>query len=153
MTTSDAAEPQAPERGSAASGRVIAVVIVVAVIAAAAAGWFWLDIGAARPLPGTPLAIQTGGAPASGAACPATAIRPARLAVRGGSLVLLGASDGADIPVVWPAGYAARLDQGRGGLYDGAGYLVATEGETIQERFFGAPSGDGAVHVCRVAGD
>ncbi len=153
LTTPGEAGPQAPERGSAVSVRLIAVVIVVAVMAAAVAGRAWFDIGAPRPLPGTPLAIQTDAPLASGATCPSTVIPPARLVVRGGSLVLLAASDGTDIPVAWPAGYAGRLDQGHGGLYDGAGYLVAAAGETIQERFFGAPSGDGEFHVCRVAGD
>ena len=153
VNTPDEADPQVPARGSGVSGRVIAVAMVVLVIAAAVVGRAWLDIGSSRPLPGTPLAIQIDAPPASGAACPATAIPPARLAVRDTSLVLLAASDGADIPVVWPAGYTARLDQGRGELYDGAGYLVAVAGETIQDRFFGAPSGDGAFHVCRVAGD
>ncbi len=132
---------------------MIAIAIVVAVVAVAVIGRAWLDIGATRPLPGTPLAIQTDAAAASGTACPPTPIPPARLTVSDGSLVLLRASDGTEIAVVWPAGYAARLDQGHGGLYDGAGYLVATAGEPIQERFFGAASADGKIHVCRVAGD
>jgi hypothetical protein len=135
------------------SGRVIAIVIVGAVVAAAVVGRAWLDTGSSRPLPGTPLAIQTGTPLASGIGCPGTSIPPARLVVLGSSLVLLAANDGTEIPVVWPAGYAARLDQGHGGLYDGAGYLVAVAGETIQERFFGAEATDGAFHVCRVAGD
>jgi hypothetical protein len=152
-TTPGAAEPHVPARGSGVSGRVIAVVIVVAVVAAAVVGRAWLDIRATRSLPGTPLAIQTDAVPASGAACPTTPIPPARLVVRVGSLALVAAKDGADLAVVWPAGYAARLDQGRGGLYDSTGYLVAREGESIQERFFGPLAGDGAVHVCHVARD
>jgi hypothetical protein len=147
------ADAHAEPRGSGVSGRVIAIVIVVAVVAAAVVGRAWLDIRSTRPLPGTPLTIQTEASSASGATCPATPIGPARLAVRGTYLALLSASDGSDIAVVWPAGYAARLDQGRGGLYDAAGYLVAAEGASIQERFFGARGGDGSVHVCRVARD
>jgi hypothetical protein len=153
VTTSGETDPQVAVHGAGVSGRVIAIVIVVAVVLAAVVGRAWLDIRATRPLPGTPLAIQTGTAPGSGAACPTTPLPPTRLAVRDASLVLLVASDGADIAVVWPAGYAARLDQGRGGLYDATGYLVAAEGAPIQERFFAATSGDGAVHVCRVARD
>lgn len=150
--TPGTADADVTPRGSSVSGRVIAIVIVVAVVAAAVVGRAWFDIGGTRPLPGTPLSIQTASGPA-GAACPTTAIPPTRLAVRGSSLVLLGAGDGADIAVVWPAGYAARVDQGRGGLYDAAGYLVATEGAPILERFFGSVSPDGTVHVCRVARD
>ncbi|HEY5629948.1 MAG TPA: hypothetical protein VIR16_10590 [Candidatus Limnocylindrales bacterium] len=146
-------EAAVPSAGSGVSGRVIAIVIVVAVVAAAVVGRAWLDLGGARALPGTPLAIQTDAPAPSAAACGTTGLPPARLAVSDGSLVLLRASDGAEISVAWPAGYAARLDQGHGALYDPTGYLVATAGEPIQERFFGTASGDGTFHVCRVAGD
>ncbi len=135
------------------SGRAIAIVIVVAVVVAAVVGRAWLDIGATRPLPGTPLAIQTDAPAPTGAACPQTAIGPARLAISDASLVLLRATDGAEIAVAWPAGYTGRLDQGHGALFDPTGYLVARTGETIQDRFFGATSADGAFHVCRVARD
>ncbi len=57
------------------------------------------------------------------------------------------------IDVAWPAGYAARLSLGRGGLYDPDGYLVAGEGETIQQRFFGSASPSGTFHVCRITRD
>ena len=54
---------------------------------------------------------------------------------------------------MWPAGYAARLDQGRGELFDGTGYIVAAEGGVIQDRLSGGVGSDGAFHVCRVARD
>jgi hypothetical protein len=139
--------------GPGVSGRVIAVVMVVAVIAAAVAGWVWFDIGGARPLPGEPLTIQTDPAPAPGTTCAKDVIPPAKLLVVGDALDLVASNGGADIPVAWPAGYAARLNLGRGELYDPAGYLVAAEGQSIQERFFGAPGADGVFHVCRVARD
>lgn len=135
------------------SGRLAAITIVVVVVAAGIAGWLWLDVGGARPLPGDPLTIATDPPPPSGFACGRSVIPPARLLVDGDNLILVASNGGAEIPAVWPSGYAARLNQGRGGLYDPAGYLVASEGENIQERFFGSPGAGGAFHVCRVARD
>jgi hypothetical protein len=140
-------------QGSPTSGRVVAAILVVAVVAAAVLGWLWLDIGGSRPLPGTPLAIQTDPPPAPGFVCGRDVIPPARLLVDGDALILIASNGGDEIPVVWPAGYAAREDQGRGGIYDPSGYLVAREGQNIQERFFGSPGADKAFHVCRIARD
>lgn len=139
--------------GPGVSGRLIAIVMMVAVVAAAVAGWIWFDIGGTRPLPGDPLTIQTDPAPTQGATCGKDVIPPAKLLVVGDALILIAANGGDEIPVAWPHGYAARLNQGRGELYDPAGYLVAAEGQSIQERFFGSPGSDGAFHVCRVARD
>lgn len=147
------ADEDEPPGGSSVSGRVLAVVLVVAVAVVAAAGFVWLDVRAQRALPGTPLAIRTDPPPAAGFVCGGDELPPARLLVVGNALTLIAANDGADIPVVWPAGYAAREDQGRGGLYDPTGYLVAQEGENLQERFFGSTGGDGAFHVCMIARD
>jgi hypothetical protein len=146
-------EPGASGGGTPISGRVITIVLLVAVVVAGIAGWLWLDVNAVRPLPGTPLSIQSDPPPPSGFVCGTQLIPPARLVVRGGTLVLVASDGGADIPAVWPAGYAARLDQGRGGLYNPTGYLVAAEGQNIQERFYGSPGADGAFHVCRVTRD
>ena len=141
-----------PAGGWPVSGRVLAVVLVVAVVVVAVAGWLWLDVNGQRALPGTPLAIGTDPLPASGFVCGTDVIPPARLLVVGDALTLIASDGGADIAVVWPAGYAAREDQGRGGLYDPTGYLVAQEGENLQERFFGSAS-DGTFHVCKIARD
>lgn len=144
---------RAPGRGSAASGRVVAVAIVIVVAVAALAGRALLDVGGPRSLPGTPLTIQTDATAVPAGECGRQLVPPARLVVRGDALVLVAADGGADLDVVWPAGYAGRLDQGHGGLYDGRGFLVAVAGETVQERYFGSTAPDGAFHVCRVAGD
>jgi hypothetical protein len=141
------------KRGSPVSGRVMAVVIVVAVVATFLVGRAWLDIRAPRALPGTPLTIQIDPAPGSGFVCGKDVIEPSRLLVVGDALTMIASQGGADIPVVWPAGYAAREDQGRGGLYDPTGYLVAWEGENLQERFFGSAGSDGTFHVCKIARD
>jgi hypothetical protein len=116
-------------------------------------GSAWLDIRGPRSLPGTPLTTQNDPAAPSGFVCGKDVIAPSRLLVVGDSLTLIASNGGADIPVVWPAGYAAREDQGRGGLYDPTGYLVAWEGENLQERFFGSAAADGSFHVCRIARD
>ena len=139
--------------GSSVSGRVIAVVLVVAVVVIAVAGFAWLDVNGHRTLPGDPLSIQTDPPPPSGFVCGADVIPPSRLLVVGDSLTLIASDGGADIAVVWPADYAARLVQGIGGLYDPTGFLVAQEGENLQERFFGSTEPDGAFHVCRIASD
>jgi hypothetical protein len=141
------------ERGRAVSGRLAAIVMVVVVVAAGVVGWLWLDVGAKRPLPGDPLTIATDPPPPAGFVCGGSMIPPARLLVDGDNLILVASDGGADIPTVWPSGYAARLYQGLGGLYDPTGYLVASEGENIQERFFGSFGADGAFHVCRIASD
>jgi hypothetical protein len=142
-----------PVGGSPVSGRSLAVLLVVAVVAVTVAGWLWLDVNGQRALPGTALTIQTDPPPVLGAACGTDVIPPARLLVVGDALTLIASDGGADIPVAWPSGYAAREDQGRGGLYDPAGYLVAQEGENIQERFYGSATPDGTFHVCRIARD
>ena len=146
-------ELDATKRGSPVSGRVLAVVIVVAVVATFLLGRAWLDIRAPRALPGTALTIQNDPAPAAGSVCGKDAIEPSRLLVVGDALTLIASKGGADIPVIWPAGYAAREDLGRGGLYDPTGYLVAFEGENLQERFFGSAGSDGTFHVCKIARD
>jgi hypothetical protein len=140
-------------KGSPMSGRIMAAVIVVAVLATFLVGRAWLDIRAPRALPGTPLAIANDPVAASGFVCGQDVIGPSRLLVVGDSLTLIASNGGADVPVVWPAGYAAREDQGRGGLYDTTGYLVAQEGENLQERFFGSAGSDGTFHVCKIASD
>jgi hypothetical protein len=140
-------------KGSPKSGRIMAAVIVVAVLATFLVGRAWLDIRAPRALPGTPLTIANDPVPASGFVCGKDVIGPSRLLVVGDGLTLIASNGGADIPVVWPAGYSAREDQGRGGLYDTTGYLVAWEGENLQERFFGSAGSDGTFHVCRIARD
>ena len=147
------AEEFEPAGGSPVSGRILAIVLVVAVVAVAVVGWLWLDVNGQRTLPGTPLTVQTDPPPASGFACGAEVIPPARLLVVGDALTLVASDGGADIPVAWPSGYAAREDQGRGGLYDPTGFLVAQEGENLQERFYGSAAPDGTFHVCRIAGD
>lgn len=139
--------------GRAASGRLIAVVIVVAVVVAAVAGYLWFDIKGTRPLPGEPLAIVTDPPPVAGATCAKNVIPPAKLLVVGDSLVLIASNGGEEIPVAWPNGYAARLNQGRGELYGVRGFLVAVENDNIQERFYGAAGADGVFHICKVARD
>jgi len=143
-------------RGLPVSGRIMAAVIVVAVLATFLIGRASLDIRAPRALPGTPLAIANDPVPASGFVCGKDVIGPARLLVVGDGLTLIASNGGADIPVVWPAGYAAREYQGRGGLYDPTGYLVAWEGENLQERFFGSGGSGGSggpFRVCKIARD
>jgi len=136
------------------SGRILAIGMVAVVLVVGVVGWFWLDIGGVRQLPGTPLVIETDPPPPSGFVCGSDVVPPARLLVDGDALVVVAADGGADLPVAWPAGYAARDDQGHGGVYDPDGYLVAQTGETIQERFFGSVGADGVVfHICRVARD
>lgn len=149
----DAPLDEAEPRGQAVSGRLLAVLIVVAMAVIAVTGWVWLDIRGTRALPGTPLTIRTEATSASGSACGSQVIPPARLLVVGDALTLIAADGGADIPVTWPAGYAAREDQGIGGLYDPTGYVVARENQNILERFYGAPGSDGTFHVCRITRD
>jgi hypothetical protein len=139
--------------GSRANGRIMAIILVVAVVAVGLGTFVWLDIRGQRALPGDPLTIQNDPPLASGVACGKDVIRPAQFLVVGDSLTLIASQGGADISAVWPAGYAAREDQGRGGLYDPTGYLVAREGQNIQERFFGSAAADGTFHVCRIVRD
>ncbi|MFN8630886.1 MAG: hypothetical protein U0838_11380 [Chloroflexota bacterium] len=151
--TQDSSLDDAPPSGSPVSGRIMAVLLVVAVIVVGVGTFVWLDIRGDRPLPGDPLTIQNDPPPPSGFVCGKDVIPPARLLVVGESLTLIASNGGAEIPVVWPAGYAAREDQGRGGLYSPTGYLVAREGQNIQERFFGSAAPDGTFHVCKIARD
>jgi hypothetical protein len=151
--TLDEALDEAIPPGSPVSGRLLAVLLVVAVVVVGVGTFVWLDIRGTRPLPGDPLTIHNDPPPPSGFVCGKDVIPPSRLLVVGDGLTLIASNGGADIPVVWPAGYAAREDQGRGGLYDPTGYLVAREGQNIQERFFGSAAADGTFHVCKIARD
>lgn len=139
--------------GSPVSGRILAILLVVAVVVVGLGTFVWLDIRGQRELPGDPLTIQNDPPPASGFVCGKDRIPPSRFLVVGENLTLIASNGGAEIAVVWPAGYAAREDQGRGGLYDPTGYLVAREGQNIQDRFFGSTSADGVFHVCKIARD
>jgi hypothetical protein len=139
--------------GSPVAGRLLAIALVVAVVVVGASAFAWLDIRGQRALPGDPLTIANDPPPPSGFVCGSDVIPPARLLVVGDGLTLIASLGGADIAVAWPAGYAAREADGRGGLYDPAGYLVAQEGENLQERFFGSTGADRTFHVCRIARD
>jgi hypothetical protein len=139
--------------GSAVSGRMLAIVLMIAVVVVGVGTFVWLDIRGQRALPGDPLTIQNDPPPPSGFVCGKDVIPPSRFLVVGDALTLIASNGGADIPVVWPAGYAASEDQGRGGLYDPTGYLVAQEGENLQERFFGSTAPDGTFHVCKITRD
>lgn len=145
--------PEEPTEGSPVSGRLMAALLVIATVVVAVVGYAWLDLHGQRPLPGTPLAIGTAAPLPSGSACGRDVLPPARLQVAGERLILVAAQGGTEIPVAWPAGYAARDVGGRGGLYDPSGFLVAQDGESIQGRFFGSPAPDGTFLVCRVARD
>jgi hypothetical protein len=149
----DSGDGYGPPSGRPVSGRGLAVALILAVVLVAVVGYLVLDVGGRRELPGTPLTIQTDPAPGAGSVCGGEVIPPSRLLVVGGALTLVASNGGADIAVAWPAGYAAREDQGRGGVYDPNGYLVAREGENLQDRFYGSAGADGVFHVCRVARD
>lgn len=153
MTADPAEDDDATPPGSAVSGRVLAIVLLVAVVVVGLGTFVWLDIRGTRPLPGDPLTIANDPTPPSGFVCGKDVIPPSRLLVVGDGLTLIASQGGADIAVVWPAGYAGREVQGRGGLYDANGYLVAQEGENLQERFFGTATADGTFHVCKIVRD
>lgn len=83
--------------------------------------------------------------------CPTALLAAARIAVAGDSLVLVPATGGDPIQVVWPTGWAAwRLD-GRAELVSRDGGLVGREGDVVSG-FGGGIGADDAFHVCVAGG-
>jgi hypothetical protein len=108
--------------------------------------------GPALPAGASPLALATAPAhvfPTMG--CPTALLAPARIAVAGGSLVLVPEAGGDPINVVWPAGWAAWTIDGRAALVSRDGTVVGREGEVVSG-FGGGVGADDAFHVC-VIGD
>ena len=100
----------------------------------------------------TPLALATEPGhllPTMG--CPTALLARARVAVEGGSLVLVPEVGGDPVRVVWPTGWAAwRLD-GRAELVSRDGTVVGRDGDVVSG-FGGGVGTDDAFHVCVVGG-
>ena len=120
------------------------VVVVLAVVAIA---------NGVRPphvLPGTPLSLRTEPDPSITLGCAAAAVVPSALTVRDGALVLLPAGAATVIEVVWPHGFAARLVDGRGALFDDWGSQLASEGDVFDGTLGGGVGTDDLFHICSV---
>jgi len=134
-------------KGFLAFLRVLALVAVAAALYAVA--WLLLPPSAARLPPGaTQLELRTqeshiGSRLVLG--CPTALFPDVRLA-RQGSAVVFVRLDGGVSDLIWPAGWSARLVDGRAELVSPDGDVIAREGDLI--RYLGGGNGG----VCLIIG-
>ena len=85
--------------------------------------------------------------------CPAALLGPIVVTTAGDEMVFISDTpSGQPVRIVWPSGWAAWREDGRGVLRDRDGAFIAYEGDTIQDRFGGGVGLDDAFHVCVIGG-
>ena len=95
-------------------------------------------------LPGTPLAITTVEFQFVPGSCAGVGLPPFRIERDGDTLGFVDVGTGAALRLVWPNGFAARLENGIATLYAANGAIVAQEQEVVEDA--GAcPRSDGSI--------
>ena len=97
-------------------------------------------------LPGTPLTIETADFQLGPGSCAGVGVPPFRIERAGDALRFVDVSTATDIKLVWPNGYAARLDHGTAILYASNGAVVGRENDVI-DNAGGCPRPDGSLLV------
>lgn len=97
-------------------------------------------------LPGTPLAIDTAGFQLGFGSCAGVGLPPFRIQRDGDTLLYVDVGTAIPRKLVWPNGFAARLENGTAILYASSGAIVARENDVI-ENAGGCPRPDGSILV------
>jgi hypothetical protein len=97
-------------------------------------------------LPGTPLAIDTAGFQIGPGGCAGVGVPPFRIQRAGDTLVYVDVGTEIARKLVWPSGFAARLENGIAILYASNGSMVGRENDVI-ENAGGCPRPDGSIVV------
>ena len=79
--------------------------------------------------------------------CPLALLMPVRVERDGSTLALASLADGQRASVVWPAGFGARLLNGRAELVTPGGRVFAREGDVLQY-LYGGVGEDGQFLIC-----
>jgi hypothetical protein len=132
------------------SRRWALVLLATLVLVAGAAVWLLPPQPAALPPTATSLDLRTQAWrpwPFGGFGCGLAALTPIRGEHVGNAMVFADEASGTVLPVVWPAGYSARLLDGRAELVRPDGSVLARDGDVISGLASGAAD-NGDLIVC-----
>jgi hypothetical protein len=85
--------------------------------------------------------------PPPGLGCPAVLVLPLRVELVEGAIAFSVVDDGARVSVSWPAGFSARLLDGRAELVTPDGEVLARDGDVISN-LAGSAADNGDILVC-----
>jgi hypothetical protein len=105
-----------------------------------------LFTGPSLPLGASRLEIATE-RPNVSLGCAAALLNPVRIATSGDALILVSVESGDTVPVVWPAGFAAWLVNGRAVVSDPWGSIIGHDGDVL-DGLGGGGGGDDGFHIC-----
>jgi hypothetical protein len=125
--------------------------VVILIVAWAAQSIWGVGFGQTPPSGATRLQLATDAPVLSPFGCPLALLLPVRVASTADSLIVVSVETGQPVPVVWPSGFAAWREAGRGTLIGRDGTVVGREGDVL-EGLSGGSGTDDLFHVCIVGG-
>lgn len=109
--------------------------------------WLALTVAACTAtLPGTPLSIDTAAVQLGPSSCGGVGLAPFRILLDGETLRFVDVGNVSMLRLIWPNGFAARLENGMAILYASDGSIVGRENDVLGD--VGAcPRSDGSILV------